>query len=632
MILAQPGDGEDLVVNAGMGVEITRYQQLVNALIEEFLDHTRVSVAAVEVVGHVEGLGARRAGEIVGVQHDARQQQVSLLLVEGLGVRTLLKDLGDDLAGRGLGGLDIVEEGGEGKLIHQAVVVDDRDGGYSALGGDTADQLGSLKNIGIVDVGDDEDCVGGDQLLGGGFVDEDASVLGESAQMLGADGEGVAGFVGDDVNRYRFLPLSLQNTAAQAVCAHGRSNGVKVGIGVSHDEDAVAVGQVMLQEAGTDTGGNGGVGLHGLVGPAEVGQTADAASLKSHLVTASLESHVQSGGGGFFLIPHTAVDVGNAHGDREGEGVIAHADVHDVVQNGEAVPDAGVQPLSGEEGQVLVAVVLPEHTVHALHPGGEGLLDEVGGGAVIGADELGQLLEVIQHDIGQNHPLAVGLLGKLQVVVDVAEQQEVVVIPLSGHEVAVHAVASSVGETDDGVPPACLGGGGGENRGGVFSDAFGGAGGGGGLLKGDAGAELGQRDVADGRAEAQDTLEGGIDDPHHAVAVDHGVGNVHLGAKHPIDVPADLLGGLLCPLHLGVAQYVGKQNGTRGDEVEQDNRHHNEGKAGELQVGHQGDQTEKQESLGYGNGEGNAEIHPHGAAGGGVLLGRHGISSFRMSW
>ena len=613
-----------------MGIEITRHQKLVNALVEELLDHARVSVAAVEVVGHVEGLGSRRAGEVVGVQHDTREQEIGLLLVESIGVGALLEDLGDDLAGRGLGGLDIVEEGGKGQLIHQTVMVDDRDGGYPVPGGNTADQLRCLEDIGVVDVGDDEHRVGGDGLLGGGLVDEDALIFGQGSQMSRANGEGVAGLVGDDVNRHGFLALGPQNTAAQAVCAHGRSNGVKVGIGVSHDEDAVAVGQAVLQKARADTGGNGGVGFQSLVGSAEVGQTADAASLKSHLVTASLESHVQSGGGGFFLIPHTAVDVGNAHGDREGEGVIAHADVHDVVQNGEAVPDAGVQPLSGEEGQVLVAVVLPEHTVHALHPGGEGLLDEVGGGAVIGADELGQLLEVIQHDIGQNHPLAVGLLGKLQVVVDVAEQQEVVVIPLSGHEVAVHAVASSVGETDDGVPPACLGGGGGENRGGVFSDAFGGAGGGGGLLKGDAGAELGQRDVADGRAEAQDTLEGGIDDPHHAVAVDHGVGNVHLGAKHPIDVPADLLGGLLCPLHLGVAQYVGKQNGTRGDEVEQENRHHNEGKAGELQVGHQGDQTEKQESLGHRNGEGNAEIHPHGAVGGRTLLGRHGISSFRM--
>ena len=55
------------------------------------------------------------------------------------------------------------------------------------------------------------------------------------------------------------------------------------------------------------------------------------------------------------------------------------------------------------------------------------------------------------------------------------------------------------------------------------------------------------------RTEAQNALEGGIDDAHHAISVDHGVGNVHLGTEHPIHVTADLLGGLLGPLHGGVA-------------------------------------------------------------------------------
>jgi hypothetical protein len=123
-------------------------------------------------------------------------------------------------------------------------------------------------------------------------------------------------------------------------------------------------------------------------------------SIPNLVVAASLQGHIQRRRGCLFPFVHIAVDIGNTHGYGQGEAVVTNTDFHDVIQDGKVVRNTAIQHLRGEDGQVLVSVVLAEHTVHALHPSGQRFFDEIGGGTVVRPDELGQLLQVIQHDIG----------------------------------------------------------------------------------------------------------------------------------------------------------------------------------------------------------------------------------------
>ena len=249
-------------------------------------------------------------------------------------------------------------------------MVDHSDGAYAIPFGQTSDESGGFKQVGVIDVGDDEHRTGGQHLLGGVPVDEGVLVLGESIQMGAADTEGVVCGVGDDVHGHRGSALRGKNAAAEAVSTDRRADGVEVGVLVTHDEHVVAVGQMSLDEVSADARGDGGVALQRLMRAAKVGHAGDTAAYERDLVAASSEGDLQRVTRGGVSLLHAAVHVGDTHGDRHGEAVITHADLHDLAQNGEVILNTSVQHLLGEECQILVAVVLAEHTVHALHPAG----------------------------------------------------------------------------------------------------------------------------------------------------------------------------------------------------------------------------------------------------------------------
>ena len=70
--------------------------------------------------------------------------------------------------------------------------------------------------------------------------------------MSGADGEGVTGLVDHDVNGNSIPSLGLQYAPTEAVSAHGGADGIKIGVGVTHDEDVVTVAQTVLQQMRAD--------------------------------------------------------------------------------------------------------------------------------------------------------------------------------------------------------------------------------------------------------------------------------------------------------------------------------------------------------------------------------------------
>ena len=430
-------------------------------------------------------------------------------------------------------------------------------------------------------------------------------------EVPGADAEGVAGLVGHDVDGHVRAPLRVQNTAAEAACADRRPDGVKVRVAVSHDQHVPASGKPPLQQVDGHAGGDGGIALQRLVRAAVVGQPGDAPALERDLVAAALERHVQGSVGCAVALLHAAVDVGDSHGYRQREGVVPHADIHDLSENREIVLHAPVQHLLREQGEILVPVVFPDHAVHRGDPAGQRFLDDVGGRAVVGADELRQLLEVIQHDIRQHDAVPVRLLHEVQVIVDIAEEQEVVGVRLLAEQVRLHAVAAAVRQRDRDRVGAVLRAR--RERDAVQIRQFpvsGVAQGGEQLFPRDGGAYFRERQVAHRRPRAEDALHGGIDDAHAVVPVDDGVGNIHDRAEHPVDVGGQQLRRPDVPPGAGQPPRERREGHADGQRVYAEKDQSEQGEPGELQVGEQGVQTQQQEALHRAGGKGDAQIDP----------------------
>ena len=277
----------------------------------------------------LKGPAPRPHDEILGVQHDARQQGLRLAPEHVAGLHQILQQLRHQLRGGGCVGLvevqcRVLNVGGR-----PAVVVDDR---HPVAG---VQQLPVLHHIRPVGVHHHQQGPGLGVDEGVGAADERVLVL-RQVPELAHQGPGVVALhVDDDLGLLALLP-------GGAADARRRAHRVHVRVLVAHDVDLPRVGDQLPQSLGHDPALDLGALFRGL-GPAAVELEVQAV-LHHRLVAAPAEGHLD----GLFrpleaLLIALAV-LAHADGQGGGDAVLA-GHLVDGLQNGELVVQQAAEGL-----------------------------------------------------------------------------------------------------------------------------------------------------------------------------------------------------------------------------------------------------------------------------------------------
>ena len=103
------GNGDVVPVQLGVLDDIVFGDGAGQVVLEQLLHLPGVGAGAAQEGCRLKGAAAGAHGEVLGIQHDARQQGLRLCAEQVGGLRDVLEQLGDQLAGGGGVGLVVVQ-------------------------------------------------------------------------------------------------------------------------------------------------------------------------------------------------------------------------------------------------------------------------------------------------------------------------------------------------------------------------------------------------------------------------------------------------------------------------------------------------------------------------------------------
>ena len=174
------------------------------------------------------------------------------------------------------------------------MVVDNGDGGNIVRDG------GILENGEVIGIHDDKQSVGANEIHACCRVYEDVTVFGHFKKAFGTVAEVFVVAVDNDLGRHAAVHTKPRDT-------HAGTDGIEIGVAVSHDDDIAGSGDESCQLSCDDTRHDLGSLLNIFGTAAEELKTVLAA--QRYLVTAALKRHVKRGTGACLTLGHIASDV-----------------------------------------------------------------------------------------------------------------------------------------------------------------------------------------------------------------------------------------------------------------------------------------------------------------------------------